>query len=483
MLQTRDLETWYPLLEHVPVSVIVTDAEGTVTLWNRHAEELFGWTADEATGRSILDLTVPLDDRVAEAVMDAVAAGDTWEGRYRARRKDGQLVDIQIVEAPVYDENGVLSGVIGVSVDVSAAARNERWLRALVEEAAEEIVVVGRDGTVTYVTPSMEGLTDRPMEQSLLTDPLDLFHPDSREAVAAALEAVRSGPDERHVLRSNVLRADGSAVPVVVTVRNLLKHPDVHGIVLNVRDISVTVEAERTLQAAVEREEAASAEFREVETLHRSFIESTTHELRTPLSVLQAAMGLLTDEDRQLESDQRRAVLDRMQRQLERLRLLVDSLLQLQRIDQQPRRTVVDVARLVEGVVGRLEAEDHPLTVEVEARSAFVDPDMLSRALGHLIDNVNEHTPPGVSAHLRVPSDDGLRIVVEDDGPGLPGSLADELTQPFVRGPDPASGHLGIGLAIVKRVAQAHGGRIEVGPSDRGGTKIELHIPDGTTAD
>jgi PAS domain S-box-containing protein len=129
------------LLEAQHAAVIATDVEGTVRRWNRHAEELFGFTKAEAVGRSVLDLMVRADDtRAGDAIMRRLRSGEPWDGEWLAPRRDGSSVWVRVANAPVRDERGALVGMIGVSVDLtdrkaaeSALAESEERLRIALE--------------------------------------------------------------------------------------------------------------------------------------------------------------------------------------------------------------------------------------------------------------------------------------------------------------------------------------------------------------
>lgn len=98
------------------VSVITTDLDGTINRWNLHAEELFGWKAEEVLGKSIMDITVgPVNEEIAQDIMDQLAAGNNWIGQFEARRKDGTLISIQINDAPIINDRGEIIGIAGIS--------------------------------------------------------------------------------------------------------------------------------------------------------------------------------------------------------------------------------------------------------------------------------------------------------------------------------------------------------------------------------
>jgi PAS domain S-box-containing protein len=108
------------LLDAVGQAVIATDLSGRVTYWNRAAEDLYGWTAEEALGHDVLSLT-PSEDQAEQAaeIMSALGRGEAWSGRFTVRRKDGSRFSALVTDAPVHDETGMLVGVVGVSADLA----------------------------------------------------------------------------------------------------------------------------------------------------------------------------------------------------------------------------------------------------------------------------------------------------------------------------------------------------------------------------
>jgi signal transduction histidine kinase len=115
------------------------------------------------------------------------------------------------------------------------------------------------------------------------------------------------------------------------------------------------------------------------------------------------------------------------------------------------------------------------------------NPDELHRLVVNLIDNSLIHTPPGTPVRVRVGREgDDAVLVVEDDGPGIPEELREQVFGRFVRGSGPAdraaSGGTGLGLAIVRSVAGAHGGSVEAGPAASGGARFVVRMPLGERA-
>jgi PAS domain S-box-containing protein len=123
------------LLNAVPAGLVATDVAGQIIYWNRAAEELYGWSASEVLGRNILEITVPPDtEKEAAEIMSLLRAGLSWTGEFKVRRRDGTCFTAMVTDSPVLDDNGLMIGIIGVSLDLSARERAEEAYRKANQE-------------------------------------------------------------------------------------------------------------------------------------------------------------------------------------------------------------------------------------------------------------------------------------------------------------------------------------------------------------
>jgi two-component system, cell cycle sensor histidine kinase and response regulator CckA len=128
------------LLSAVGDAVIATDTAGRIEHWNRRAEEIYGWSADEVMGRDILEVTVAADDReTAAALFERVLGGESWSGEFDVWRRDGTIVPTFVTDSPIYDPLGRVIGIVGVSRDLTAQRSLEHELRH-----AQKMEAVGR---------------------------------------------------------------------------------------------------------------------------------------------------------------------------------------------------------------------------------------------------------------------------------------------------------------------------------------------------
>jgi two-component system, OmpR family, sensor kinase len=231
------------------------------------------------------------------------------------------------------------------------------------------------------------------------------------------------------------------------------------------------------------RIEAAVGEQRAGQERMRRFFADASHELRTPLTSLRANAELY-QQGALVGRGQVDEAMRRIRVSAERMSALVDDMLRLARLDQQPERRMhaVDVSAVVADCVGEARAVGDGRRWRSGIQPGLVvrgDPDLLRRAVDNLLRNVRMHTPAGTTGTVTACSRDN-RVVIEvrDDGPGVPGSALPQLFDRFYRVDGPhASGGSGLGLAIVAEVAAAHGGTTTAGANTPRGLCIRLTLP------
>jgi PAS domain S-box-containing protein len=148
------------LLNAIPAGLIATDVAGQIIYWNRVAAELYGWSASEVLGRNILEITVPPDnEKEAEEIMSLLSAGLSWTGEFKVKRRDGTCFTAMVTDSPVLDDNGVMIGIIGVSLDLSARERAEEAYRKANQEL--ELRVERRTQELNTANENLRDLSGR----------------------------------------------------------------------------------------------------------------------------------------------------------------------------------------------------------------------------------------------------------------------------------------------------------------------------------
>ncbi len=236
----------------------------------------------------------------------------------------------------------------------------------------------------------------------------------------------------------------------------------------------------RVLNAMLARLDRASA-------IQRRFTADASHELRGPLTALRGELDLALKRER--SPAEYRDTLERCREEVIRLTRIATDLLTLARneaglspLDQAD----VDLRQVVERVIGRFQAAaaQSRLRISVHGPAAVVrgDPGMLERVVGNLVDNAVKHSPAGGAITIDIQTGEMAEVIVHDQGPGVPQEEQTQLFSRFFRGGAQPRGaaSTGLGLAIAKAAAEAHGGRLEFVRNDPGAV-FRLVLPLGVT--
>lgn len=223
----------------------------------------------------------------------------------------------------------------------------------------------------------------------------------------------------------------------------------------------------------------------------RSLLHDVSHELRSPLARLQAAIGLARQNPQRIESS-----FERIEREAQRLDELVEQLLTLSRLDvnvdegplaRVERTDLIDlVASIAADAQFEAQASDRQVTfAATDEASADVRPELLHRAVENVVRNAVKYTAPGTTVEVRAglaPGGGAFVVRVCDRGPGVPADELETIFQPFYRSASAPTGPgFGLGLAITRRAIEAHGGTALARLRDGGGLEIELALPIATS--
>ncbi|OAV49673.1 two-component sensor histidine kinase [Rhizobium sp. WYCCWR10014] len=229
--------------------------------------------------------------------------------------------------------------------------------------------------------------------------------------------------------------------------------------------------------------DSTAARLQELQDAQQRLFHDVSHELRSPLSRLQAAVGVLRQSPAKLG-----AMLDRMDREVERLDALVGEVLTLARLTAGsglPLKTqALDVIELLNEILGdaafEAQAREVSITTSVEGTfRAEVEGELIYRALENVVRNAVKYTAE--HSHISVACEattDRLKICVTDQGPGVRRDELERIFQPFSRGKEavPRGGY-GLGLAITRQAVERHGGRVHASLPDAGGLEVTLELP------
>jgi len=362
-------------------------------------------------------------------------------------------------------------------VEETLRQRNQT-LAALIAGSPLPIVVVAPDATVRLWNPAAERVFGW-SEREVLGRPIPIVPPEKIIEAACVREAVVRGETFSRV-ETHRTRRDGTPIDLLISAAPLRdQHGAVHEMMLLFEDVTERNHAEAARQKALHEAESANRAKDE-------FLAMLGHELRNPLSAVRNAVVTA-----RLDPERRDRALDIARRGTDQLGRLVDDLLDVARITQgkialrMQRLTLAGVVeRAVESTRQLIEERAHALTLSLPGADVHVDGDStrLEQVVANLVTNAAKYADPGGRIEVSVTREgDDAVLRVRDDGCGIAPEMLPRVFDLFAqadRGLDRAQGGLGIGLTVVKQLAELHGGRVEARSDGLGkGAEFVVRLP------
>ena len=485
---------WLAAVVNSSDDVIVSmTLEGIITSWNPAAERTFGWTEAEALGQHIT-LIVP-DDRRAEEddVLARIRRGERVDHFETVRRtKDGRLVEMSITVSPIKDADGIIVGASKVAGEITERRRSEvvrARLAAVVESSNDVIVSKTLDGVITSWNPAAEGTFGWTSAEAV-GQHITLIIPEDRRAEEDdVLARIRRGERVDHF--ETVRRAkDGHLVEMSITVSPI---KDAAGRIVGAskvaRDIGERRRLEEQRAQLLAREQEARKNAEALNTAKDQLIATVSHELRTPLNSILGWGRMI--QSGSLDEAARARALESILRNATTQGRLIEDLLDFARVSAGRMRLDferIDVNAVIEAALETVRpaagVKDIVLATNLDhAIGALVGaPDRLQQVVWNLLMNAVKFTPTG--GRVEIASErraDAAAIVVSDTGEGIAADVLPHVFEAF-RQEDSSStrahGGLGLGLSLVRRLTELHGGEVTAESPGKGlGATFTVTLP------
>jgi PAS domain S-box-containing protein len=473
----RQREQLHVTLASIGDAVVVTDAAGAVTFLNPVAAELTGWKTDEAAGQP-LDCVFKIINEVTREDFENPVSLVLRERRVvelanhtALVARDGREVPIEDTAAPIRGRDDVISGAVLVFRDVTEARRAQearRRLAAIVESSDDAIIGQTLDGHIASWNRGAERLYGYSAAE-VVGKPLSvLVPPDHPDEVPSLLDRLARGEHIDHFETQRV-RKDGTRVDVSLTISPIR---DAEGTVVGASKIARDITARK-----------------EEDRRKTEFLALLAHELRNPLAPLRSGLQVIRLAGDNRATVERESV--KMERQLHHLVRLVDDLLDVSRISRgklQLRKERITLATAVGHALEVCEAavkeRGHELTVSLPGEPVYVDADKtrLAQAICNLLSNAVKYSERGSRIWLSAGREGGDALIsVRDTGVGIPSHMLTRVFEMFTqvdRTLEKSQGGLGVGLGIVKRLVELHGGSVEAkSEGDGKGSEFVIRLP------
>jgi PAS domain S-box-containing protein len=508
----RQLQLQAELIDLAHDTILVRDSQSRILSWNRGAEELYGWTAQEAVGQvshSLLQTRFPLP---CEAIDTLLEQEWQWEGELVHIRRDSTRVTVASRQVLVRDEMGKPGAILEINRDITEQRRLEllerqvhaemqarlTLLQRILDELPSSVYLVrGYDARLVLAnraTTAVWGaswLPDQPMDAFLTMNGIRIFGIDGRLLVLEQLatqRAVRQGETVRH--QQEIIRhPDGSTLPVLVNAvaleaSHLLNVPSVPG--------AGDPCGEGELAAIVVQQDVSA--LKEMERLKDEFLSVAAHELHTPLAVLKGFADMLLLQTRRGNgphlADWQVEALEDIDLAVQRLDTLTDDLLDVARLQAGRfilHRGQTDLVKLTRRVVAQrqLTTERHTLSFHPAMEQVIVhcDAGRIEQVLANLLSNAIKYSPDGGPIKVTMHQEAGTHEVllsVQDHGIGIPVHEQARLFGRFARAENASTqgiGGTGLGLYLCRELVEWHGGRIWFTSIEGMGTTFFITLP------
>ncbi len=482
--ELRRQKVFYETIIHSATDLIlIISPEGKFVYANRAAREVLG---DEIVGRHISEVVAPeyLEKTLenfrrrlrGEEVEPYIIQAFDKHGRRRWAEINGNRIEV----------DGKVIGVCAIARDVTERMRLQEevvkareFLHSILESSADAIIATDMEWKVNYFSRGAEEMLGFKPGQVIAKPVFQLFAPGEVERAQRLLELLKDKEVVRSV-RTRLRCIEGKLVEVSLSLALVRDHEgNPRGSVLVARDITKEVRAEQLMKRAYE-------ELKRLDELKSNIIANVSHELRTPITVAKGYIELAMEEE---DEEERNAMLETAVKALLRLNNIVEDLISVADIERgdfsiKPRR-----ARVEDVVLRAVEAKEeyarkHKVSIEVEvdySGEALIDAPKLQRVLMNLIDNAIKFNREGGRVRVRVERRNGeLLFSVSDTGIGIPEEKQEEIFKPLTQlDPSPTRhyGGTGTGLAVAKKIVEAHGGRIWVESEPGRGSTFYFTVP------
>ncbi len=484
------------VLDAASNAVIAVDHRGKITLFNPAAEALLGVDAPSVVGRENLTMFFDRNEieersrmlsaqigRQVAPDFDSLSANAT-SGRadvreWRLRTWGGRLVPVILSVSSLRDDAGRLTGFLAIATDITARREaesrlrdSEAKLRAIFDNVVDGVITIDSGGTIENLNPAAERIFGYPAREAIGQNVTLLMPEAYREQHNRTLQTYSSKRATGVIGITRELegrRRDGTVFPLEIAV----------GAIETPRGILFT----GLLRDITER--------KRIERMKNEFVSTVSHELRTPLTSIQGSLGLVAGGVVGDVPEKARQLLEIAHKNSQRLVLLVNDILDIQKIESgrlDMRLTVFPVAQLIEQAVlsnqAFAERQGVELKVEdvVDDAEISADFDRLIQVMTNLLSNAAKFSPSGSEVRIGAWREGtAIRVSVADQGPGISDEFRPRVFEKFAQADATDSRQktgTGLGLSIAKALVESLGGSIGFQSEPGKGAVFHFDIPE-----
>lgn len=494
--------SWYlaAIVDSSDDAIVSKDLNSIIRTWNKGAERLFGYTAEEVIGKPVTIL-IPKDRLDEEPrILQRIREGQRIDHYHTVRqKKDGTFVEIALTVSPVRDKTGAVIGASKIARDITRQKRADelqRHFTAIVESSDDAIISKDLNGIIRSWNKGAEKIFGYKLAE-VIGRPITILMPEGRQNEEPGILArLRKGQviDHYETVRQ---RKDGALLNISLTVSPIKDDSgNVIGASKIARDITPQKHAEKALRLAKEKLEQVNAELEdrvkartaslnEAIAQMQEFSYTVSHDLRGPVRAMRGyANAALEDFGNDMEAGLR-DYLERIVRGSDRMDKLIQDVLIYSRLSQTRIQTEPISLDIVVPEIIRQYPDMRPpyveLSIEGPLLSVMAHETPLTQAISNLLSNAKKFVAAGATPKIEIRTErrgDAVRLWVKDKGIGVAPEYHSRLFGMFerVNQEDQYEG-TGIGLAIVKKAVDKMGGCVGMESDGMNGSSFWIELP------
>ena len=455
--------------------------DGVVTSWNKGAERVYGYTAEEAIGRPMRDLHLKkLTDAEYLKVLQRIGSGKAATFEAQRQRKDESPIHVLCSTSPILDTDGTLIGETTVARDITEIrraqlelAKTERELRLLIDNTPAMICYIDSQNRYRLVNKGYAELYGMSQAGFAGRDYRDLMNPALLPKIEHFFKQALTGQPIRYE------RAETTAAGVVrELVVQYVPNFGEGGVVIGVFSLLTDV-----------------TELKKIDRMKSEFVSTVSHELRTPLTSIRGSLGLLAGGVAGDIPGEARELVDIAQKNCERLINLINDILDIDKIESGKldlEFVTADLMSLIDEAVAEntVYAGERQvslcITGRINAAPVRVDPQRFAQIMANLLSNAAKYSPAQGRVEIAVQRHhDKFRVSVRDYGAGIGPEFKTRMFQRFSQSDSSDTrrvGGTGLGLAISKSIVEQFGGQIGFDSTLGEGSTFYFDLPTANSA-